>query len=470
MNRALLAATITFALPGTALAQNDECAGAVALTNGAPVAFDTTAATLSATPWPCAASTAPDLWYSYTPANSGVSVTISTCGSSYDTALEVFEGTCTGLIPLDCNDDACGLQSTVALTSVTAGQTYLVRVGGFAGSFGFGTIVASEGAPPTSGCVLNPGFETGDLAGWTLVDNPQPFLPAQVNGGGTSPGFGLFASAPTEGAFALTHGFDGGIGTITLSQDLTVTSGLTPLCFDYRAGWDMLLTGAALLDRTFDVVVRNPSTAAALQTSNILTATANTTVLDTGPMNGCVDLAAFIGQTVTVSFEWNIPETFTGPAHFQLDNITCPAGGGTGVNFCGPAVPNSSGFPATMTASGSITVADNNLTISATDLPQNSFGFFLTSTTQNTVGQPGGSQGVLCLGGSVGRFVGPGQIQNSGALGEISLALDLSQQPTPTGLVQVQPGETWSFQAWFRDAVGGQVTSNFTDGLEVTFN
>jgi hypothetical protein len=55
-------------------------------------------------------------------------------------------------------------------------------------------------------------------------------------------------------------------------------------------------------------------------------------------------------------------------------------------------------------------------------------------------------------------------------VGEISLALDLSQQPTPTGLVQVQPGETWNFQAWFRDSVGGQVTSNFTDGLEVTFN
>jgi len=470
MKTALLVTTLAVTLPASALAQNDECTGALSLTNGAPVTFDTTAATLSATPWPCAASTAPDLWYSYTPTNSGVSVTFSTCGSSYDTALEVFDGTCAAPVSIACNDDSCGLQSTIVVNSVTAGQPLLVRVGGFSTSTGFGTLVATEGSPPVSGCVLNPGFETGDLGGWTLVDNPAPFLPAQVNLAGTTPGFGLFPSAPTEGIYALTHGFDGDVGTITLRQDLTVTSGLTPLCFDYRAGWDMLLTGAALLDRTFDVVVRNPSTGAPLQTTNILTATANTTVLDTGAMNGCVDLSAFIGQTVTVSFEWNVPETFTGPAHFQLDNITCPAGGGTGVNYCGPAVPNSSGFPATMTAAGSLAVSDNNLTVSATDLPQNSFGFFLTSTTQTSVAQPGGSQGVLCLGGSVGRFVGPGQIQNSGSVGEISLALDLSQQPTPTGLVQVQPGETWNFQAWFRDSVGGQVTSNFTDGLEVTFN
>jgi hypothetical protein len=33
----------------------------------------------------------------------------------------------------------------------------------------------------------------------------------------------------------------------------------------------------------------------------------------------------------------------------------------------------------------------------------------------------------------------------------------------------VVPGETWYFQAWHRDLVGGTATTNFTDGLEVTF-
>ena len=82
---------------------------------------------------------------------------------------------------------------------------------------------------------------------------------------------------------------------------------------------------------------------------------------------------------------------------------------------------------------------------------------------------PGGSDGNLCLGGSIGRYVGPGQIVNSGATGSFTLPLDLTQTPTPTGLVAIAAGETWNFQAWHRDAVGGFATSNFTDGLAVQF-
>jgi len=74
----------------------------------------------------------------------------------------------------------------------------------------------------------------------------------------------------------------------------------------------------------------------------------------------------------------------------------------------------------------------------------------------------------LCLGGSIGRFVGPGQVMNSGASGSFTLTVDLSALPTPTGLVTAQPGETWNFQAWYRDANPGP-TSNFTDAVAVTF-
>ena len=86
------------------------------------------------------------------------------------------------------------------------------------------------------------------------------------------------------------------------------------------------------------------------------------------------------------------------------------------------------------------------------------------------LGQPGGSQGVLCLGGSIGRYVGPGQIKNTGAIGAFSLALDLTQTPTPIGFVAIAAGETWHFTTWHRDAVGGVATSNFTNGLSIAFN
>lgn len=143
--------------------------------------------------------------------------------------------------------------------------------------------------------------------------------------------------------------------------------------------------------------------------------------------------------------------------------------GGLGTSYCSPAVANSTGNPATIEASGSLSVAANDVTLTADDLPQSSFGFFLTSRTQGLVMNPGGSMGTLCLGGSIGRYVGPGQIKNSGAVGSYFLDLDLTQTPTPTGLVAIATGETWNFQSWYRDAVGGVATSNFTNGVSLTF-
>jgi hypothetical protein len=153
-----------------------------------------------------------------------------------------------------------------------------------------------------------------------------------------------------------------------------------------------------------------------------------------------------------------------GELHYVLGS-----GGGIGTSYCGPGVVNSTGNPGEISGAGSLVVANNNLTLQASSLPNNAFGYFLTSQTQGLVPQPGGSLGVLCLGGNIGRYVGPGQIQNSGGTGSFGLLLDLTQTPTPTGFVSVAPGETWNFQVWHRDSVGGAAVSNFTDGLSATF-
>jgi hypothetical protein len=131
--------------------------------------------------------------------------------------------------------------------------------------------------------------------------------------------------------------------------------------------------------------------------------------------------------------------------------------------------PNSTGNVADLSGTGSNSIASNDVRLTATSMPLNAFGFFLTSRTPGSVANPGGSQGVLCLGGSIGRFVGPGQIMNSGAAGSIALQINLTSMPQPTGPVPVVAGETWHFQAWFRDAVGGSATSNFTNGMTAVF-
>lgn len=133
-----------------------------------------------------------------------------------------------------------------------------------------------------------------------------------------------------------------------------------------------------------------------------------------------------------------------------------------------PPVPNSTGAAGAIAATGTTSLTANDFGLSASSLPLSAFGFFLTSRSSGSV-LPANSMGRLCLSGAIGRFVGPGQVLSSGATGSFSLALDLALHPTPTGLVQVLPGETWFFQAWHRDAVMGSATSNFTTGIAATF-
>lgn len=122
-----------------------------------------------------------------------------------------------------------------------------------------------------------------------------------------------------------------------------------------------------------------------------------------------------------------------------------------------------------MAASGCNDVAVNDLTLTASELPSDAFGFFITSQTQGFVMQPGTSVGNLCLSGNIGRYVAPGQVLNSGAQGSFSLVLDLTQTPQPSGLVSIAAGETWNFQAWHRDTLPSGPTSNYTEGFEISF-
>ena len=81
---------------------------------------------------------------------------------------------------------------------------------------------------------------------------------------------------------------------------------------------------------------------------------------------------------------------------FLHANPGAAIGGTLGTSYCGPAVANSTGSPATISADGSALVTDDDVTLIADDLPMNSFGFFLTSQTQGFVANPGGSSGNLC--------------------------------------------------------------------------
>jgi hypothetical protein len=134
-----LSLAVAVSLAGNALAQNDDCTGAIAVVQGANGPFTNVGSTTSVPAWPCALG-GNDVWYSYLALGSG-SLTADLCGSSYDTSLEIFDGTagCGAIVSLGCNDDSCGLQSSLTVP-VTAGMTYYIRVGGFNSSTGTFTL------------------------------------------------------------------------------------------------------------------------------------------------------------------------------------------------------------------------------------------------------------------------------------------------------------------------------------------
>ncbi|MEM8713015.1 MAG: hypothetical protein AAGG01_18845, partial [Planctomycetota bacterium] len=184
-----------------------------------------------------------------------------------------------------------------------------------------------------------------------------------------------------------------------------------------------------------------------------------------GPLPRRVDLGFYPASSACRSDFW---DTTTDGDILMANALRFVTDGSISTSYCA-ANANSTGFAATIAGFGSPNVATNDLTLRAASLPAFSFAFFITSQTQGFVANPGGSSGNLCLTGSVGRFVGPGQIQQAGTGGTIELMVDLTQIPQPNGLVSALAGETWNFQAWYRDAVGGTPTSNFTDGISIDF-
>ncbi|MGH7132973.1 MAG: GC-type dockerin domain-anchored protein [Phycisphaerales bacterium] len=130
---------------------NDVCGGAIPVTDGVH-AFNTNAAhTDGVAESHCTQSAnttlnyAHDVWFSYTATRTGRAF-IKTCGlTSWDTMIAIYGG-----CPLDpnncfsCNDDACGLQSSLSF-DIHVGFTYRIRIGGYdANDFGPGAFLITS--------------------------------------------------------------------------------------------------------------------------------------------------------------------------------------------------------------------------------------------------------------------------------------------------------------------------------------
>ncbi|MBL8746051.1 MAG: hypothetical protein JNK58_06815, partial [Phycisphaerae bacterium] len=171
--------------------------------------------------------------------------------------------------------------------------------------------------------VVNGGFETGDFTGWGIITGP---------GGELSPwsvgGTGWFGDAgPAEGAFWANNGFDGDAGlNYEAYQEVYVPVGANDaaIMWQDRIRWDGLGIVSSL-PRTYRVTIQPQFGGSPLETiyafDFYLHDSGNSLAGDTGYVFHFANLAAYQGQTVRIVWRQDIPETFTGPANFQLDDV-----------------------------------------------------------------------------------------------------------------------------------------------------
>lgn len=184
-----------------------------------------------------------------------------------------------------------------------------------------------------SATIINGGFETGDLTGWSFTGETQNSFDSRVEGGdfseasGWSSNFNFFTPESMGGSYSFFSGFDGPIQEITLSQNIGVIDQFTTaVSFDVRAGWDLETYAGesgyqVIEDRTIKVVITDNETQETLLSQSLFNAIGNTKVLDSGYQNVGINFQDIIGSDVTIAFVQNIPQDYTGPALIQLDNI-----------------------------------------------------------------------------------------------------------------------------------------------------
>src|SRR6185295_10543417 len=94
--------------PLMAVAQlpNDSCDAAIEVTLGTTYTLNTTAASSAGDPTNvCSAVLGKGVWFRVTPERSGI-LTLSTCGSGFDTLMGIYTGSCDSLTPFSCADDS----------------------------------------------------------------------------------------------------------------------------------------------------------------------------------------------------------------------------------------------------------------------------------------------------------------------------------------------------------------------------
>jgi plastocyanin len=182
--------------------------------------------------------------------------------------------------------------------------------------------------------------------------------------------------------------------------------------------------------------------------------------------------AAFLSANPRAGNRYNYFCVIHGTA--MIGSVTVDTGPGSMNCFCdatpacltldyGAGCPNSTFHGGRMRGAGTASVALDDLELLIDQLPANKSGLVLRGTT--VVAPIPFYDGYLCTGGSLHRF----HAQNSGASGSFVQGPGIVAS-TLGGSAPITAGETWNFQAYYRDSLSlCNHSLNISSGYLVTF-
>ncbi len=437
---------LALALVGSAFSQDNDPSSGTPINTAASFSFDTTPFTTSgfngggSCGWGASSINKDGFWQWTAPAPGDY--TFDTLGSTFDTKLSVHLGVGTAATCADYNDDTFGLQSQVALNGLAAGDQVLIQVGGYGSSYGQGSMNITHFVDPCVGLPDDPLEDNDDCA------------TASVVGNGVIPALFVSLADPDFYAFCVASG-------ATVNADLLFTSSIGDIdCFLRAASSAQCGSGNG-----------------ADELAEGFSATDNEHLTWTNDTGGDLDVILEVNVWASSPTNCNTYDMVISGAE------GCGAGGTTGSPFCNPAYLNSTGQPTILAGSFGSGVG-SDLHLESIDGVPNEFGYFLVGTDP-TASIPV-SNGRLCLVGnagsqlyrynvaggdsnSVGQFDANGVFQNQAGTSTVGSGFDVPS--TIPGLlpINITSGQTWHFQLWHRDTPYAAGSSNFSNGLSVTF-
>jgi len=438
-----------------------------------------------------------DGWGRWTAATTGTA-TATNCGNANDSKIAIWQSAGTNVCPavlIACNDDACGLQSSVGW-GTTAGTTYTVQIGSFPGAApGAGSWSFTEFGPPPCGQKDNGttenalGLTAGGEIGWLTVWETGPSACDGLDTWDsieTAYGTAMFPGSVTNGAnsqVVVYHDADTDNNpttglTVTVKVNTLVVNGDTDILNKVPLGISInkatnsdswVLVSADQVGGQFPAPMdQDPPTHAAgawIVGSTLGPGTLNTTNLlanDVAPLN----MAAIGFPANFLSRVDNTGGPTTGTALCFGDgtgtNCPCLNPGGTGAGCA-----NGTGAGGVLSASGTASVTADTMSLTADGVINNNGLFFQGN---NTIGGGTGvafGDGIRCCGGSVVR------IQVVNPPGVISPA---TAQMTETATTNgpngtVLPGVKKCYQFWYRDPATSPCGTQFnlTNAVTITW-